>query len=183
MSVVVGTDWCWCFNHTSNSLELLQSNFKTIDSQLSARQLIPDALSGDKFDLEDANSYQAFYEQAADYLDLPPAELEWLVCRATAAKRFFKPTMPKSWFFLPSSAHMTLDEAYVVEMDTASGVGQFLILEVGEKASLFMLFSEQLTLSEGSDMKRGELIKVMNDRVARYATSSATTLGYANLYA
>ena len=183
MSVNVGTNWRWSFDESNKTLLLLQSNGDVIDTQLTAKQLVPDAQLGDVFDLDDANNYQLYYEHAAGYLDVAPAELEQIAAKATAARRFFKPTMPQSWFFVSSSAHLTLDHAYVVEMDTQSGSGQFLAIEVAEKAALFMLLSDSLTLSESRTMQRGDIIKVMNDRVARYATNTAFMDGYSNISA
>jgi len=183
MSINVGTDWRWRFDLSSSTLVLEQSAGAQIDTDLPAKLLIPDAQLGAEFDMDDANSFQCFYEQLRSYIELPEEALQQLVCKAAAAKRFYKPVMPKSWFFLPSAANLTLDEGYAVELDTPSQPGLFMAIEVGEKATLFMLLGDSLSLSEGKTMLRGDMIKVMNDRVARYATVSAFGSGYGSISA
>ena len=68
MSVNVGTNWRWSFDESNKTLLLLQSNGDVIDTQLTAKQLVPDAQLGDVFDLDDANNYQLYYEH-----HMPPA--------------------------------------------------------------------------------------------------------------
>lgn len=161
-------DWRWNFDEASSKLSLMFDAQVCLDLSYSETELVSDAFAEQAFTLEDA----AFMQQVLELFQeqyLYDEQSSWLLAvHATAARRFYKPMMPKSWFFLPG-ASMSLHSPVLVELDTQEGeTGTFLVFELGESASSCMLVSESLNLSDSRTMQRFEIIKVMNNRIARF---------------
>lgn len=120
--------------------------------------------------MEDAEFYQHALNTLSETYNDPHPYLVQAALNATAAKRFLKPQMPKSWFFLPGSSRLTLQEGVLVQMQSTCDTGEFFILETSETTSVCMLFKGPLELNESKSMQAFDVIKVMNDRVTNYVT-------------
>ena len=91
-----------------------------------------------------------------------------LALYCAAAKRFHKPVQPKSWFFNPASdGGYTPEEGDFVQLSNDYSEGYFIVLEVGDSASLCSLVCQNSFILDGvKSLKFGQAIKVMHDRMS-----------------
>lgn len=131
------------------------------------RKLIVDCAIGiNEFSVDDASAYQTYKEQIA-LLGLSEPRQAELALYCVAAKRFHKPVQPKSWFFESlSNGDFELEEGDFVQLATSTGESTFIVLEVGECASLCASVSlEAFQLNGIKALCFGQAIKVMHDRM------------------
>ncbi|GGA77629.1 cell division protein ZapC [Neiella marina] len=166
-------DWHWQFNESSNRLEVCSSEDCCYQTSLKRSQLTGDAFRKQSLAIDDLSFLHATYELMGENCGKDDLSAMTLAINATSARKFFKPALPQSWFFLPSSAVLTISEQMLVELDTASESGIFLIIETNDTTSLLMAVNETLSLTEHKTMSAGNMIRVMNDRIARYASNTA----------
>lgn len=166
-------DLNWQFNLKQNRLEVFSGDAFCYATGLRQSQLSGDALQRQPFGIDDLDFLHASYELLTEQCGMDESNGMLHAMNAVSARRFFKPIMPQSWYFLPSSARLTLSELILVELDTPEDSGLFLILDQDDSAALVMLVSESLTLTEHKTMTRGSVIRVMEDRIARYASNSS----------
>ncbi|CAM3835934.1 Cell division protein ZapC [Vibrio aerogenes CECT 7868] len=136
--------------------------FRTL---LPRKVLVTCAFASSQFTVEDAADYQLFLE-SLDGLNYSGPRLVELVLNCVASKRFHKPVQPKSWFFEPRSADFTPKEGNIVQLTNQFNQGRFIVLDVGENASLCLSAElEPFILSPGKELVFGQAIKVMHDRM------------------
>ncbi len=136
--------------------------FRTL---LPRKVLVTCAFTPSQFTVEDAADYQHFLESMAGLDYSGPRQVE-LVLNCVASKRFHKPVQPKSWFFEPRSTDYTPQEGEIVQLTNQFNRGRFIVLEVGESASLCLSAElEAFILSPGKELVFGQAIKVMHDRM------------------
>ena len=84
-----------------------------------------------------------------------------------AAKRFHKPVQPKSWFFdCLSDGQIAPEEGDLIRLTNSLSEGFFIVLEVGECASLCASVSlDGFALNGSKSLQFGQAIKVMHDRL------------------
>lgn len=73
--------------------------------------------------------------------------------------------MPKSWFFETSAVCVYSELGKVFQLKCQGEVVQVLVVESNIQASLVMLLSPELHLSDSKAMRQFDCIKVMNDRL------------------
>ncbi|MFT4926898.1 MAG: cell division protein ZapC [Phenylobacterium sp.] len=166
--------WQWQPNPAHNQLFLDIDVSMSFTTAYESKYLTADAMTDNTFSLDDAEYYQQTVTVLSEMNVWSMPEVVQIALNATAAHRFYKPMMPKSWFFktnrLPaqfvSSASASMSDAAdaVCLLYTELGCGRFLVVEQGDKASICMLLEEQLPLNETRSMARFDIIKVMNDR-------------------
>ncbi len=158
--------WQWQLNQSNNQLFLDIDASMAFTTAFEHKQLTDEVLNDNSFCINDAAYYQQVVAALTDLQQWTTPEVVQIALNATAAHRFYKPTMPKSWFFktnLTDQVNNLPDEATCL-LYTEFGCAQFLTVEQGERASLKMLLDSELQLNESRAMTQFEVIKVMNDR-------------------
>lgn len=166
-------EWHWQFNEETNRLEVCSMEDTCYQTNLRKSQLTGDALRSQPLAIDDLAFLHATYESMVEYCGKDEHIALSLAINAASARKFFKPALPQSWFFLPSSAVLTISEQMLVELDTALESGIFFTIETNDTTSLVMSVNDKLALTEHKTLLAGQVIRVMNDRIARYASSSA----------
>lgn len=129
------------------------------------KALIPDALSFMEFNVEHAKFYIDFVERLSKSVNIADAIKVQLALNATAAHFLLKPQMPKSWFFDTSAICVYSELGKVFQLRCQSVDADVMVVESNIQASLVMLLSPQLALSDSKRLMQFECIKVMNDRL------------------
>ncbi|MCM2681163.1 cell division protein ZapC domain-containing protein [Echinimonas agarilytica] len=169
-------DWHWQYNEVTNTLEVCSDVDSCYSTGLRKAQLCGDAMRKQSLAIEDLSFLHSTYEILTEQCGLDDTIAMNHAMSAVSARKFFKPVLPQSWFFLPSSANLTLTELMVVELDTPEQTGLFITVASDESTSLIMLISEKLCLTEHKNMVQGSMLRVMNDRIARYASMNALAM-------
>lgn len=160
--------WQWQFNQAKDQLFLDIDVSMAFGTAYQHKHLTNDALDKSAFNLDDAQYYQQTVAALTNLNIWSMPEVVQIALNATAVHRFYKPTMPKSWFFKTNKITDQFDRSSASEMIcqlyTEQGCGQFLMIEQGDKASQCMLLDSELQLSESRSMNQFDVIKVMNDR-------------------
>lgn len=144
------------------------------------KQLTMEVLNDTSFSLEDAIYYQDLTVKLQQLGQWTIPEMVQIALNATAANRYYKPVMPKSWFFKINDMALHFGESVVdltVVLYTEYGAGHALNIQQTGNATLCMLLEESLPLSEDKALNRFEIIKVMNDRL--FSSQELKQLKYA----
>lgn len=157
--------WNWYFSENEGYLMLdlgCESSFQT---QLTSRTLVNCAFNSNVFSIEDAILYQQYQERIA-LLELSSDKKEELLLNCVAAKRFYKPVQPKSWYFQHTNNDTAPYEGQMIYLSNQHQQAQFMVLDVGEVASLCIVIEESgFILDEHKVLGFSQLIKVMHNRM------------------
>lgn len=158
--------WSWYYDEQQCSLMLNLGEDMIFKTNLVRNKLVDCAFKDNEFTVDDASSYQTFKEQISGLELSEPRQAE-LALYCVAAKRFHKPVQPKSWFFDSQSVgHEYPQEGGIVQMSNEHSLGYFIVLEVGECASLCAFVDlEEFLLTPSKGLRFGDSIKVMHDRM------------------
>ncbi|MDN4504222.1 cell division protein ZapC [Alteromonadaceae bacterium BrNp21-10] len=163
--------WCWFIDPDSQmlSIDLDDMLFTTAYHQ---RQLLPSAAVRQEFSIED----HGFYSRLGDNLGLLPHQLTdaratQTALNATAIKKFYRPMMPKSWYF---SKHDYCGQHHGFSvLENHHGQGQVVIIDKDKISSLCMLMSAGMQLDDKNRLSQFAAIKVMNEYLLPYLTDSS----------
>lgn len=177
--------WHWQYAESEDELRLDLDDTMAFSTAYSKKHLTQEIYRDTQFSIEDAHYYQFICTQLQSLGLWGEAQMVQIAFNATAVQRFFKPTMPKSWYFKPnqiinfnqSKGHESLGVGKPCLLYTEENVGQFLLVECGETASLCMLLDESLELTDSKSLNQFDMIKVMNDRL--YEPLEVAALKYA----
>ena len=177
--------WQWQYVQVEDQLRLDIDSTMAFTTAYRKKHLTQEVFRNTDFSIEDAHYYQFIGAQLQQLGLWNNAHLVQIALNATAVQRFFKPTMPKSWFFktnkMSAFAHTHQQSGFgvgqICSLYSKNDVGQFLLVEGGDSASLCMLLDESLALSDDQSMGQFEVIKVMNDRL--FEPVEAALLKYA----
>ncbi|MCL9776736.1 cell division protein ZapC [Vibrio methylphosphonaticus] len=157
--------WIWYMDEDENSLMLDLGDEMVFKTNLSRKLLVECAMGQNNFTVDDASAFQIYKDQIAN-LDLSEPRQAELALYCVAAKRFHKPVQPKSWFFDHQNASFQPEEGELVRLTNQYSSGFFIVLEVGESASLCALVDlDSFNLTSSKDVQFGQSIKVMHDRM------------------
>lgn len=160
--------WSWYFCEKEEHLMLNLGEDLVFRTNLCQKLLVECAYGTTQFTVDDASDFQTFKE-SLDNVDLAEGYKAQLILNCVAAKRFHKPVQPKSWFFNHQlSASQELQVGDIVRLNNDFNHGLFIILEVGENASLCArVETDDFQLTSNKSIGFSEAIKVMHDRIAR----------------
>lgn len=158
--------WTWYYDDSEGHLMLDLGDGMVFKTNLPRKLIVDCAIGINEFSVDDAAAFMTYKEQIA-YLDLSEPRQAELALYCVAAKRFHKPVQPKSWFFDSlSDGSVHVEEGDFVQLNSSSHSGVFIILEVGECASLCASVSlEEFVLGGSKTLVFGQAIKVMHDRM------------------
>nr|WP_174238891.1 cell division protein ZapC [Vibrio taketomensis] len=158
--------WTWYYDDAEQHLMLDLGNTMLFKTNLSRKHIVECAVGINEFSVDDATAFQTYKDQIS-HLDLSEPRQAELALYCVAAKRFHKPVQPKSWFFNSlSDGSLTPEEGDFVRLETNHTRGAFIVLEVGECASLCASINlDDFDLNGIKSLKFGEAIKVMHDRM------------------
>lgn len=119
------------------------------------------------FSLEDASFYEGFIEALSAYPQWSTGEKVQLALNATAVKGFYKPLIPKSWFYQtnPSPSYAELPQCSLVRLQTKVESGNCIVIDDTDNVVTTLLLDANLQIDDHNDIKQFEVIKVMKDRV------------------
>ena len=174
--------WRWQFNQTDNQLLLDIDSSMAFATAYKQKHLTNEIFNDTSFNLDDANYYQNISSELQDMSYWSTPEVVQIALNATAAQRYYKPTMPKSWFFKTNQIDIHLNPQSQQSQTTCllyteHGYGRFLVVERSDCASVCMLLDESLSLTQTKELNQFDIIKVMNDRV--FNNSELKQLKYA----
>ncbi|WP_165862867.1 cell division protein ZapC [Vibrio sinensis] len=158
--------WTWYYDNTEGHLMLDLGCDMVFKTNLSHKLIVNCAIGINEFSVDDASAYQTYKEQIA-LLDISVPRQTELALYCVAAKRFHKPVQPKSWFFdCLSNGDLEPEEGDLIKLSNAFGEGYFIVLEVGESASLCASIGlGEFVLNGSKSLQFGQPIKVMHDRM------------------
>ena len=159
-------EWTWYYDDAEQHLMLDLGDTMVFKTNLPRKLIVECAIGINEFTVDDASAYQTYKEQIS-LLGLSEPRQAELALYCTAAKRFHKPVQPKSWFFdCQSSDGAIPEEGDFVHLCNTNNQGYFIVLEVGESASLCASVNlEQFELDGVKSLQFGQAIKVMHDRM------------------
>ncbi|MCW8333775.1 cell division protein ZapC [Vibrio paucivorans] len=159
--------WTWYYDDREGNLMLDLGQDMVFKTNLSRKLLVDCALAINEFSVDDAAAFEIFREQLS-YLSLSEPRQAELTLYCVAAKRFHKTVQPKSWFFDGlSSGDESPKEGDLIRMRNAHSDGYFIVLEVGESASLCACIDlDGFNLTSTKSLVFGQAIKVMHDRIS-----------------
>lgn len=159
--------WTWYYDDREEHLMLDLGNEMVFKTNLSRKLIVDCAIGINEFSVDDASAYQGYKEQIS-LLGLSEPRQAELALYCVAAKRFHKPVQPKSWFFdSQSNGEHAPEEADLIRLSNSNNEGYFIVLEVGESASLVAsVCLEEFQLNGVKSLQFGQAIKVMHDRVS-----------------
>jgi cell division protein ZapC len=161
--------WQWQFCPDKKELSLDIDPTMAFTTAYKQKHLTNEVFNDTSFSVDDAHYYQYISARLQEMACWSAPKMVQMALNATAAFRFYKPTMPKSWFFKTNEVTVHFgqqSQASVTQLlYTDFGYGQFLVIEQNESAAVCMLLDEALQLSETKSMEQFEIIKVMNDRL------------------
>lgn len=129
--------------------------------------LIPDALQTMQFGTCHADFYNDVIRELSANLNLTEPQMVQVALNATAKAFFTLPTMPKSWHFQVSQTIVFSRKGKLCQLVNNQGEsGLVLVVEADQDASVVMLLSQNLALSEYKQLECFQTIKVMNDRLS-----------------
>ena len=168
--------WTWYYDDAEQHLMLDLGGDIIFRTNLSKKLVVDCAIGINEFSVDDASAFQTYKEQIS-LLNLSEPRQAELALYCVAAKRFHKPVQPKSWFFNPvTDCGYTPEEGDFVKLSNSHSEGYFIVLEVGDNASLCALVCQNNFALDGmKSLKFGQAIKVMHDRmsVANHILSQA----------
>lgn len=129
-------------------------------------QLVDSLSLGGGFTASDAAEYQNYSELLAN----AGFDQEWrfkLAINATVALNYLKPLATRSWYFrLAETPYVgEIKPQTWVQLDAQTNA-KYLVLRVDEQASYLMLVNVEHQVNGVKTLKRGNIIKVHNDRLS-----------------
>lgn len=157
--------WTWYYDDSTDFLMLDLGEHMIFKTNLERKQLVDCAIGINQFSVDDASAFHTFKDSLALLPLSEPRQAEFALY-GTAAKRFHKPIQPKSWYFDAQEEQYDPNDGDIVQLGNHDNSGLFMVLEVGENASLIAyLGTEPFQLSTSKLMHFGQAIKVMHDRM------------------
>ncbi|CAH0539779.1 cell division protein ZapC [Vibrio marisflavi] len=157
--------WTWYYDEGEGHLMLDLGDDIVFKTNLPKKLLVDCAFGINEFSVDDASSFQTFREQIAT-LDITEPRQAELTLYCVAAKRFHKTVQPRSWFFDRSNNGDAPEEGDIVYLENQHNSGYFIVLDVGESASLCSYIDlEEYILAPSKELQFGQAIKVMHDRL------------------
>lgn len=170
--------WKWYFCEREGHMMLDLGDEMIFRTNLTKNLLVTCAFEPCQFTVDDASDYQVYSDSVANLPLSEPRKVEF-VLNCVAAKRFHKPVQPKSWYFDPQGLNITPTDGEQVSLTNSFNRGDFVVLEVGENASLCAYVEvEPFYLSENKLLEFGQAIKVMHDRMSAPLVSYITIPHY-----
>ncbi|WP_114764459.1 cell division protein ZapC domain-containing protein [Vibrio rhodolitus] len=158
--------WTWYYDDANQHLMLDLGNEMVFKTNLCRKLIVECAIGVNEFTVDDASAFQTYKEQISHLGFSEPRQAE-LALYCVAAKRFHKPVQPKSWFFdCLSDGSILPEEGDFVRLENTHGAGVFIVLEVGDSASLCASINlDEFSLNGIKALAFGQAIKVMHDRM------------------
>ncbi|MBQ1782452.1 MAG: cell division protein ZapC [Gammaproteobacteria bacterium] len=164
--------WCWGIDGRTQTLAVQVGGEYRHHTPYRLADLNTTAAIAGRWNLDDLGWLLEALESISQHLTIDEAQaLPWAVA-AVAARNFYASRQPKSWLFLPSTARLTLSAGNVVELQHAHGHATLLVVDAGDPASTLMLLDEALIIDGQRPLRRGAILRMMNDRVQRYAATA-----------
>ncbi|MGV3344861.1 cell division protein ZapC [Enterobacteriaceae bacterium LUAb1] len=157
--------WHWFYDTDHDRMMLDLANGTLFRSRFSRNMLTPDAFQHCGFSIDDVAFFFKLDERCRQ-IELTADRRAELLLNALVARRFLKPLMPKSWYFISHGYTYSPQDGDVVQVQLCESgeIATLLVVESGNRAALCLLAQSQLILS-GKCLMAGEAIKVMNDRL------------------
>jgi len=128
-------------------------------------QLVNDAFNTSRFSIEQNADFTTFMEKLDGQLPLPDDFICQIILNAVAAKSYYKPLMPKSWFFNTAHSVSSAQAGKIVKLQSAYEARHYLVVESSTSASILLLIESAHQLDQSKSLSQFGLIKVMNDRL------------------
>jgi len=172
-------NWKWFYTQDTQSLMLDLSDEYLYCVSFSHKHLLDQAKQTHSFSIDDAFYYEKYFESVR-HLNISGHRHLEVVFNAVAARRFYKPILPKSWFFDRVDEGINPEDGAVVCLGNKFNLGRFLIVENTGEASLCCCIEEYFQLNSTKEIELGHIIKVMNDRM-KYLALSIDEVNYAQV--
>lgn len=167
-------DWQWNFCPSKNRLTLDLGSDMIFVSAFSRRELVSCALSSGDFSIEQSQDFYHYIERLEQQLSIPEQVSNHIALNAVAAKTFYKPLMPKSWFFNTATSVSSALAGNIVMLESQRESRHYLIVESNSKASTCLLIERSHQLDDSKALNQFGLIKVMNDRLMPIKVNKAS---------
>lgn len=165
MHIKPNKDWKWNFCHKQNKLTLDMGDGMLFVSAFEKRHLVNDAFANEYMSIEQGEDFTTFFEKLDGQLPVPTDFIYQITLNCVTAKNFYKPLMPKSWFFEAASSVSSAIVGNVVKLQSTCETRHYVVVESNPNASTLLLIEKSHTLNDVKCLNQFELIKVMNDRL------------------
>ncbi|MCO4320747.1 cell division protein ZapC domain-containing protein [Aliidiomarina quisquiliarum] len=170
-------NWQWKYDATQEQLHILMSGGLMQTLSYRKKHLRPDMPALCDFSLEDAT----FHANLMDYQDthstLSPTAQLLTALHATAIQRFGKALMPQSWHFQTGMLESWPEEHKYCALNSGFAKGSFLRISGDTRTSLCMLIDQSFEVATTKQMKRFEVVRVLNDRLLSNDLHAITNQG------
>jgi len=134
-------------------------------SAFNKAQLVNDAFTAAQFSIEQNQDFTSFMEKLDGQLPLPDDFICQIVLNAVAAKSYYKPLMPKSWFFDTAHSVSSAQTGNIVKLQSGLEARHYVVVESCTNASTLLLIERSHQFNDTKSLNQFGLIKVMNDRL------------------
>lgn len=134
-------------------------------SAFEKRHLVNDAFTNEPLSIEQGEDFTLFYEKLEQQLPVPIDFVYQITLNCLVAKCFYKPLMPKSWFFNTACTLSSALVANVVKLQSNVEERHYVVVESNNSASTLLLIEKSHRLNDVKTLSQFEMIKVMNDRL------------------
>lgn len=165
MQIKPTKDWKWNFCQQQNRLTLDMGEGMLFVSAFEKRHLVNDAFNNDLMSVEQGEEFTLFFEKLDAQLPVPSDFVYQITLNCLVAKNFYKPLMPKSWFFAMAPTLSSALVGNVVKLQSNLEARHYVIVESNSNASTLLLIEKSHVLNDVKSLTQFDLIKVMNDRL------------------
>ncbi|MDP2560366.1 cell division protein ZapC [Psychrobium sp. 1_MG-2023] len=165
MLIKPSRDWQWNFCQDKNRLTLDMGSEMLFVSAFKKNELVNDAFMTQGFSIDHTEDFYLFVEKIEQQLEIPSDFIYQIALNALTAKAFYKPLMPKSWFFSIAAGVSSAQPGKVVHLQSAHETRHYVIVESNSSASTLLLIEREHQLDERKVLNQFDLIRVMNDRL------------------
>ena len=159
-------NWSW-YLHPETKILFLELEDMLFSTAYHQRQLLVQSNSRHPFSIDDHHFYSKMEEVLVSLQNLySDARLTQMALNATAVNKFYRPIMPKSWFFSKHQYSGQNNGLSILENDLNQGL--VMIIEKDKNSSLCMLIGKPMQLDEHSQLEEFAVIKVMNEYLLPY---------------
>jgi len=158
-------DWQWNFCHDKNRLLMDLGDDMVFVSAFKKSQLVNDAFTNSRFSIEQTQDFTSMMEKLDGQLPVPDDFICQIVLNAVAAKSYYKPLMPKSWFFNTAHSVSSAQAGKIVKLQSSIEARHYLVVESSSSASTLLLIESSHQLDQMKSISQFGLIRVMNDRL------------------
>lgn len=171
MILIPTEEWCWFYEQFESALFLNLHDKMQFKVGIPSKQLDKSLCAPQQFSLDDVSHYYHFLECLGEFPFSDPERVQ-IVLNAIAALNFTKPSVPNGRYYHDiGEIDFAPNKGEVFSIVSDFGYGDVMVLSANENASLCILISPKLQISEDETIAQSAVFKVMNTKLLPYQSA------------